>query len=127
MKVKKSHPVVGHIKVKMPNKHENLELFYFSVVILADGHIVATQQPGESPSKSDANTSTLALADMGVALEITWFPEKPAPESDARREGLLAVMDDIVNRLPKEMRERMLSGFFGVGHAYGARLEQNED
>lgn len=125
MKVKKTRPVVDRVKVEMPPQ-ENLDLFYYTVVIMSDGYTVATQVPGRIPSATEENISTLALSQFGVAIEIAWFPSKPEPETDARREGLLAVMDDIVKSLPEDIRAKIQDGHYGVGHAWGAKLQYNE-
>lgn len=127
MKVKKTRPVVARVKVEMPESSGTLPLFYYSVVIFNDGKIIATQLPGESPGSTEDNTSTLALNQIGVAIEIRWFPTKPEPDTEARREGLLAIMDDVVSRLPEKDQEALRRSFWGVGHAWGARLEYNED
>ena len=105
---------VGTVKVPIEGGEHHYQLFFFTVDLAADGHFVVEQQLDTPPESTDANTSSFILFDF--MFRLTWICGKPAPNSETRRQGILAVYNDVLNRLPPESRAAALRLEFGIGH-----------
>lgn len=108
-------------------------LFYYMAWLL-DGHeqVMVNQIADKPPESTDKNSSLLIFhldesGENGIGFHITWWPYKPLETSPARRAGLLAVLKDIANKMPEDVREWFMGGMLGIGHAYGAQAVINEE
>ncbi len=105
-------------------------VFYFTVSLVDDGPPVV-RQVGDRPAEIDPDQdSILTLVDPamegGIAMNITWLNGKPAPESDQRNRGLLAVLNHIHSRLPEDLRLIVAKMSYGLGHAWGGQAQIHE-
>jgi len=112
---------------KPPVKKATFPIFYFIVWLLDGQEKVTVDQVADMPPEStDDNSSVLLFqfdltGEHGVGIHITWYPYKPVPDSPARREGLLAVLKDIIDRLPEESKPFFKNQMIAIGHASGAK------
>lgn len=105
---------VGTVKVPLKGGDHHYQLFFYTVDIAQDGYFVVEQQPDTPTEATEANVSSFVLFDF--MFHLTWICGKPVPNSETRRQGILAVYDDILNRMPPESRAAALKLQFGIGH-----------
>ena len=108
-----------------PAPEVHAKVLFFTITLAADGAIKVHQIPGQLESASEEDMSLLMLhlsSKDAIGLHLTWLTGKPEPESPLRRKGLLAVVQHIHTLLPPDLQQA-LEGQFGIGHAYGAKVE----
>ncbi len=105
---------VGTVKVPLEGGEHHYQLFYFTVDLASDGHFVVEQQDDQPAQSSDENTSSFILFDF--MFQLTWLCGKPAPNSETRRQGILAVYSEILDRMTPESRAAAMNLQFGIGH-----------
>lgn len=109
------------------------EVFFFLVLIAGPNDGISVLQIKDRPEWATNETDSLlqlggakvddASVDMAdYALNISWLPFKPDPESDLRRRGLLAVMRHLTERTGDGDRIKA----YGIGHLDGAKVEFHE-
>lgn len=113
------------LKWKAPRQQRH-EVFFF-VVDVSDPAEIQVMQVEQRPDWGTKETDSLLTlgraADGSVtdladyAINISWFPRKPAPESDLRNRGLMAVLKHL---LDASGRPDLLV-HFGFGHLHGAK------
>jgi len=109
------------VKWKPPSSEKEYELFYYTVSLTDDGKLIVNQVP-ERPNVSEVLDSILIVDRADFALNITWLAGKPAPESVARHNGIVAVMQDLadISGHPE------ILDMFGIGHLHGAKADIHE-
>lgn len=109
------------MRIEVPTQ-QTLPVFYFTVTIVDDEIEHAEQVPDFPIDSTEDNSSLMTQPQWGVALHVTWYPEKPEPRSDLRYQGYLAVMDDIASRDP-EIAKLVKGKDVGFAHPENARIE----
>ncbi len=104
-----------------PEGKEQYTLFQY--VVQVRDEVIATLIPAPPDTSNDDNTSLLTLPQLKIALQVTWLPAKPAPESPMRQRGLIAVMRDIYKIIGLPVENMTV----GIGHAYGAWAEFGDE
>ncbi len=100
----------------------NQPVFYFQAWVV-DGEIERVEQVPDFPfDATEDNSSLMMQPQWGVALHVTWYPQKPEPRSELRYKGYLAIMEDIASRDP-EIAKMLKGKDVGFAHAEGARVE----
>lgn len=134
--------VFGHIFEEDGVKHKQrlrweveqqkrYEVYYFVVDVSnpADVQVMQVEERPAWTTEERESILTIGLADSkrvhslaDVALCISWLPFKPAPESEMRNRGLVAVWRNLAERSGQpELIEHI-----SVGHVYGAKAEWDE-
>ena len=103
-------------------KQEDLQLFYFKVVIDRDDVKSVEQIPDFPFEHTDDNGSILAFTGAGFGIHVTWLPFKPEPRSELRYKGYLAIQSDIARRKPG-LAADLAKLDIGFGHADDATIK----
>lgn len=107
------------IKWRPPSLKVDYDLFYFTVEANDRGGFnvePVSDRPAEYPEHQD---SMLIIDQAKFAISITWLSGKPAPDTDQRNLGLIAVMKFLSNLVGRPDLMHMI----GVGHVWGAKVE----
>lgn len=101
---------------KPPHKEKTYELFYYTVSLI-DGQYEVNQVPDRPINVSADNDSVFIVEPSPFAINITWLSGKPQPDTEQRRNGLVAVMQDLadISGHPEILNQ------FGIGHLQGAK------
>ena len=110
------------VQVEMPESTK-LVLWYYKVN-LKDGQVVGVERASDFPPETtEENTSLLTFQQLGIAIHVTWLPEKPDPASELRYKGYLAITEDLASLLPPDLQKKFKKAVFGFGHPEGATVE----
>ncbi len=114
-KNKRRLQIQRNARIITPPKEETQQLFFFKVYI-DEEEISGVEQVPDFPFEStEDNGSLLSFAGAGFAIHVTWLPYKPAPRSELRYKGYLAIQEDIGSRDPK-LAKMLRTVDFGFGH-----------
>lgn len=111
------------VKFKPPHLDKEYDLFYYTISLTNDGKPVVNQVPEQPADVHPDWDSVLVIEPSPFAINITWLTGKPAPETDARNKGLIAVMQDLadISGHPEILE------MFGIGHLYKGKAEIHEN
>lgn len=110
------------VKFIPPHRDKEYKLFYYTVSLTSDGKPVVNQVPERPANISSDLDSILLMEPSTFALNITWLTGKPAPETEARNKGLIAVMQDLADI---SGHPEIMNGF-GLGHLHKAKADIHE-
>ncbi|GAB4528680.1 MAG: hypothetical protein OHK0046_47850 [Anaerolineae bacterium] len=96
----------------IPPQKAEYTVYYFSLRKEGEGFVVEAH-PEAHPEATNDNVSLLVLDQVGAALQITWLSGKPAPETDERNHGLLAILSLLTDKTDGIA--------WGIGHAHSAK------
>lgn len=102
--------------MRIPLESKTYKMVFFYIVRIAEDGVIDVQRVTDEPDAPEDQKSLLLLQQLDAALHLTWYPAKPAPESDTRKRALVAAMRDLVGDAANGLN-------FALGHVPPAAIQ----